>query len=168
VKFVCRLIVVLPLLLAIGCAPSVDVKYDFDESADFAAIKTYDIDLQASGGDGHSRLSAYQDIDVRKGILWAIDRGMGEEGMVKQPVNPDIVVVFHIAPVVTDDAQPFSQAESAPTSVALTLDFKRGGSTETVWKGTGEVGVNVDMAQTDFNKMMYQAVEQLLKKYPPM
>ena len=166
-KSVFRLIAVLPLLLVVGCKPSVETNFDFDDSADFTVIKTYDIDLQGSGSDEMARISAYQDIDVRKGALWAIDRGMGEEGLQKRPVNPDIIVVFHINPIVTEETMPYSQSTGAIKSASLTLDFRHGGTTESVWKGTGVFGINIDMAQTDFNKLMYRAVSTLLEDYPP-
>ncbi len=166
-KSVFRFILVLPLLLIVGCTPSVETNFDFDDSADFAAIKTYDIDLESSGSDEIARISAYSDIDVSKGALWAINRGMGEEGLQKKPVNPDIIVVFHIDPIVTQGTMPYSQGTGTVKSASLTLDFRHGGTTESVWKGTGVFEINIDMAQTDFNKLIYRAVSTLLENYPP-
>ena len=166
-KSVFRFILVLPLLLVVGCTPSVETNFDFDDSADFAAIKTYDIDLESSGSDELARISTYSDIDISKGALWAINRGMGEEGLQKKPVNPDIIVVFRINPIVTPETMPYSEGTGAVESASLTLDFRHGGTTESVWKGTGVFGIDIDMAQTDFNKSIYRAVSALLEDYPP-
>lgn len=165
-KSVFKLIVLLPLLLVFGCSQPIEVSYDFDDGADFAAIKTYDFDIQSSGG-GPGRISAYQDIDVEKGVLWAMNRGLNDEGMQQKSVNPDVIIIYHIEPIVTDENRVYSSDTGVVESASFSLDFRDGDTRESVWKGTAVFGINVEMVQTDFNKLMYKAVVKLLEDYPP-
>lgn len=162
-----KLKILLPLLLGFGCSQPIEVNYDFDDGADFAAIKTYDFDLQSSGTTGGGRISAYQDVDVQKGVLWAVNRGLNDEGMQQRPVNPDIIVIYQIKPIVTDENRMLSSDTGVVESASLSLDFRDGETHESVWKGTAVFGINVEMTQTDFNKLMYKAVVKLLEDYPP-
>jgi hypothetical protein len=73
--------------LALACAPAFaqDVKTDYDKSANFAAIKTFDVKLGTSWNNEISE----------KRVLEEFVEALSAKGWTKVDANPDALVVLH-------------------------------------------------------------------------
>jgi hypothetical protein len=73
--------------LALACAPAFaqDVKTDYDKSADFGAIKTFDVKIGTSWNNQISE----------KRVLDEFTQALAAKGWTKVDANPDALVVLH-------------------------------------------------------------------------
>src|SRR5262245_797410 len=178
----------IPALLAIVLAPAVllaqKTSYDYNKSANFASYKTYQ---QKDGTKVGQPL-----IDDR--IAAAIDTGLAAKGLTKAASNPDVIVVYHVAFDKQKDISTFSSGYgggygpygygwgggwAGGTSTTQVRDILIGTLVidmvdakkekgEMVWRGMAtKEGVDVQAKPEKRDKNITNAVNKILKNYPP-
>ncbi len=75
-----------------GCGASVEYNSDYDPTADFSNIQTYQWAQRTPTGDDDPRV--YNDITMRK-IKYAVDQALQAKGMRMVSNNPDVYVAWH-------------------------------------------------------------------------
>jgi hypothetical protein len=152
----------------------VDVSQKFEQTTDFGAYKTY------AWMDGESRsdikIGGGTDIDLDKIIREAVDKQMGEKGLVKVTADPDVLVKYHAGVAKTFYTASFgmhyqekvgwTDTESVRDG-QLTIDFVDSTKALVVWRGIALAALNVDPNVTIVTKNVNRAVERILKQYPP-
>ena len=159
--------------------------YDFDKTANFAALKTY---AQKDGTKVGQPL-----IDDR--IVAAIDAQMAAKGFTKAASNPDAYAIYHIAFDKQKDISTYSSGYGGGyggygyrygggwgggttstqvrdiligTLVIDIVDAKgEGGKGQMVWRGMGVKEVNPQNKAEKLDKNINSAVEKIFKGYPP-
>ena len=176
------------LVLAIALTPALAMAqkttYDFDKTANFAALKTY---AHKDGTKVGQPL-----IDAR--IVAAIDAQMAAKGFTKADANPDAFVVYHIAFDKEKDISTFSSGYGGGyggygwgygggwgggttstqirdilvgTLVIDIADAKAGGKGQMVWRGIGVKEIDTQAKPEKRDKNINSAVEKIFKNYPP-
>jgi hypothetical protein len=176
------------LVLATALTPALAMaqktSYDYDKTANFAALKTY---AQKDGTKVGQPL-----IDDR--IVAAIDAQMAAKGFTKSDSNPDAVVVYHIAFDKEKDISTFSSGYGGGyggygyrygggwgggttstqvrdiligTLVIDIADTKAGGKGQIVWRGMGVKEIDTQAKPEKRDKNISSAVEKIFKNYPP-
>ena len=106
--------------LAIALTPALAMaqktSYDYDKTANFAALKTY---AHKDGTKVGQPL-----IDDR--IVAAIDTQMAAKGFTKATANPDAIVVYHIAFDKQKDISTFSSGSAGATAATATAGAAAG------------------------------------------
>ncbi len=87
---------VLLMVLALGCASSIDIKHDYDKSQDFSALKTYDWFPEPTIIPGNARTAMERSGLVAKRITDAVDSELRAKGLKKDSGNPNFLIVKHI------------------------------------------------------------------------
>ncbi len=80
------------VLIGAACSPSVQYNSDYDPTADFSNITTYQWAQRTPTGDDDPRV--YNDITMRK-IRHATDLALRDIGMHEVGQNPDVYVAWH-------------------------------------------------------------------------
>ena len=75
-----------------GCAASVKYNSDYDPTADFSNIRTYQWADRTPKGDDDPRV--YNDITMRK-VKFAVNQALQAKGMTLVNANPDVYVAWH-------------------------------------------------------------------------
>ena len=75
-----------------GCGASVNYNSDYDPTADFSNIRTYQWADRTPTGDDDPRV--YNDITMRK-IKFAVNQALQDKGMTMVNANPDVYVAWH-------------------------------------------------------------------------
>jgi len=75
-----------------GCGASVEYNSDYDPTADFSNIRTYQWAQRTTSGDDDPRV--YNDITMRK-VKYAVDQALEAKGMRMVSNNPDVYVAWH-------------------------------------------------------------------------
>ena len=176
------------LVLASALTPALamaqKVSYDFDKTANFAALKTYALRDGTKVGQPL--------IDNR--IVEAIDAEMAAKGFTKTEANPDAFVVYHIAFDKEKDISTYSSGYgggygaygwgygggwgggSTSTQVRDILigtlvidiaDAKAGGKGAMVWRGMGVREIDTQANPEKRDKNIKSAVQKIFKNYPP-
>jgi hypothetical protein len=153
--------------------------YDFDKTAPFAEYKTYSMKDGTPTGQPL--------IDRR--IVSAVELQLAAKGFVRDDVNPDVIVLLHVALDEQKDISSFSSGSmygpygygwgggwgTTTTDVrvreilvgTLAIDLVDARKKEMVWRGLGtkEIDVNAKPEKRDAN--IGKAVEKIMKHYPP-
>lgn len=182
------LICIFCLLLFTGCA-SFDVNYDYDQTVDFASIKTYDwmpVSMKSWGNE----------LTV-KHIKLAVNNQLQAKGLSMSSDNPDILIALHGGKEKKVDVQewgyayrdndfyhsgpfyprPFTREPFGRDSVeyrkgtdsyeyevgTIILDFVDAHKKELVWRGIATGVVNPHMTPEEINAI----VAKILMNYPP-
>jgi hypothetical protein len=145
-----------------------DVSYDYDKSADFAALKSY-----AWAPDGN-----IQDELTHKRIVQAIDAQLAAKGLhpVEAGAKPDVVVTYRAG--VRQDLQVngygayrlnrwnSARVEQVPVG-ALLVEMVDAKTKNVVWRGMATKDLDVNASPEKREKNINKAAEKLFKKYPP-
>jgi hypothetical protein len=176
------------LLLFMGCA-SFDVTYDYDQTADFAALKTYDW-MPVSQKSWGNELTV-------KHIKLAVNNQLQTKGLMLSPDNPGILIALHGGKEKKVDVQewgyayrdndfyhsgpfyprPFHGGPFGRDSVeyrqgtetyeyevgTIILDFVDAQKKELIWRGIATGVVNPNMTPEEINTI----VAKILMNYPP-
>jgi len=173
------------LVLASALTPALamaqKVSYDFDKTANFAALKTYALRDGTKVGQPL--------IDNR--IVEAIDAEMAAKGFTKTEANPDAFVVYHIAFDKEKDISTFSSGYgggygaygwgygggwgggSTSTQVrdilmgTLVIDMADAKAGQLAWRGMGVKEVDTQAKPEKRDKSIANAVKKIFKNYPP-
>ncbi|HKT58635.1 MAG TPA: DUF4136 domain-containing protein [Gemmatimonadales bacterium] len=154
------------LLLATN-ARAQDVTYDYDKSADFAALTNY---VWVNGG------RVADDLNHQR-IVSAVDKQLTAKGnhKVDSVAGADLLVTYHV--VISQDLAvngnryginrwASARVEAVPVG-ALMVDIVNARTHETVWRGMVSRDLDPKASPEDREKNLNKAVEKLFKHYPP-
>jgi hypothetical protein len=144
-----------------------DVTYDYDKSADFAALTSY---VWVNGG------RVADDLNHQR-IVGAVDQQLAAKGnhKVDSVAGADLLVTYHV--VISQDLAvngnryginrwASARVEAVPVG-ALMVDIVNAKTHETVWRGMVSRDLDPKASPEDREKNLNKAVEKLFKHYPP-
>lgn len=144
-----------------------EVTYDYDRSADFAALTSY---VWVNGG------RVADDLNHQR-IVGAVDKQLAAKGnrKVDSVAGADLLVTYHI--VISQDLAvsgnryglnrlASARVEAVPVG-ALMVDIVNAKTRETVWRGMVSDDLDPKASPEKREKNLNKAVEKLFKNYPP-
>lgn len=142
-------------LIAISCSPVHKIRYDYDPAVNFSQLKTY------------SWLPVVETKDLKQltigRIKGAVNSQLAARGYKLVSKDPD----FHIAMtaeiyniVYTSSNRPFEQGR-------LDLDFIDPKSKKEMWKGSGDVDIDMIKNPEQSINLINEVVGKILSNYPP-
>jgi hypothetical protein len=166
------------LLMAAGCS-SVSVSHDFDSQADFSKLRTFSwIDAPETTSDSvQKELQTNSLVEGR--VKNAVNRELAAKGIRETQENPDFLVAFHTGVEDKTDIQSWGYGygywgmRGGGVSTihyqegTLILDFIDPKSNNLIWRGVGKKVVSQKTSPERSEKEINNAVEKILKKYPP-
>ena len=143
-----------------------DVSYDYDKSADFAALTNY---VWVNGG------RVTDDLNHQR-ILGAVDQQLAAKGnhKVDSVAGADLLVTYHL--VISQDVQvngngyrlnrlASARVEAVPVG-ALVVEIVNARTHQTVWRGIVSDDLDPKASPEKREKNLNKAVEKLFKNYP--
>jgi len=164
---------------AVSCSTIYGVKYDYDQQANFADLKTFDwMPVPEKAGI---------DSFVVQRVKNAVNTELQAKGLMMTSDNPDFLIATHLGQKekvqVTDlgyDYGPYGRYRGGywggPGGVStykyeegsLILDFVDAKSMKMIWRGAAKAEIqNVDTPDKS-EKLINEAVNKILKKFPPV
>ncbi len=178
------LIVWAVLLLFSASVLAQDVRYNFDQEADFSKYKTYK-------WERHPDSIEIDDITLNQ-VGQAFDAELAKKGLTKVEDSADLAIVYQLGYREEEEITTYSDWNTGPywgrrwygpggggfptyttTSVskipigAISLDFYDAGTKTLVWRGQATKTVDLDAKPEKRIKNMAKAAQKLLKNYPP-
>ena len=157
----------------VSCASIYDVKYDFDQQANFADLKTFDW-MPVPEKAGINSL-------VVQRVKKAVNAELQAKGLMMTSNNPDFIIAQHLR---KKDKVQFTDREYGPgyrggsdrpnwvssyeyVEGSLILDFVDANSKKMIWQGAAKAEVqNIDTPEK-CEKLIHEAVQEILKNFPP-
>lgn len=186
------LLLPLCILLISGCAPSVEVTTDYDQSANFSHYQTFSFyqDQPPEPREASANFTTSLDQYLRN----AIRQSLTDQGLRFDTANPDLRVAYDVA--VNTETEPDPDRSNAPGFDAgsshwrgyhydygfnrfpityrkisqykegtVMVDLIDPDTNELVWRGVGEAAI--DMTGGIDQEKIDKIVSNILKKYPP-
>ena len=165
----------LALLMLAGCGPMIDVRADYDTSADFARLRTYTW-LQKP-------LDAPRDPRINNDLLdsrvhAAVNEELHAKGYTESTERPDFRVTYHV--ILKEKLEPSAYGYGlGSTSVAadvraatyeegmLLLDLVDGATNELVWRGSAQARIDPTRSPQERTELIKTVVHKMLEKFPP-
>jgi hypothetical protein len=166
-------------LLLVGCSSALNVQYNYNQTVDFAALRTFDFFPLPS--------RATTNPFVFERIKAGVTGELMDRGLRPSTENPDMFIAIY-----TDVTQKVDVADygyiSNPydaswrrygsagvgtveayeyTEGTLILDFVRGKDKVAIWRGIVQGVLPKGMDATTRNAVVDDAVEQVMENYPP-
>jgi hypothetical protein len=181
-KTLTRFLLLLPCLawLAFGQ----DVKFNFDQNADFSKYKTYK-------WEKHPKSLDVDELTVGM-LAKGFDAALAKRGMTKNDANPDLVIVWQLAVSQEKELSTYStdmgygagwgrgyyrgggMGSTMSTSTTstinigtLALDMYDRADKKLVWRGVASKAVDAKAKPDKQQKNIDKAAEKMLKNYPP-
>jgi len=169
----------LPLLMLAACGPMIDVRADYDTSADFSRLRTYAWLQQPSSAPRDPRINNDL-LDSR--VHSAVNDELHAKGYTENAESPDFRVAYHVVLKEKIAAAAFPTYYGyglgrwpgpADVQVAtyeegtLLLDFVDGRMNELVWRGAASTRINPDRTPQERTELIRTAVQRMLKDFPP-
>jgi Domain of unknown function (DUF4136) len=171
-KAIKLLFVLLFISSAVSCTPIYDVKYDYDQQADFSSLKTFDW-MQASEKAGTHIL-------VVQRVKNAVNAELKAKGLMMTSNNPDFLIAEYHGKKDQLHIQDWGHGRGSrygyqPSGVSayqfeegsLILDFVDTKSKKLIWRGSAKAQVHHIGTPEESEKLINAAVKEILKKYPP-
>ena len=172
------------LLLPSAFVLAQDVRYNFDQQADFSKYKTYKWENHAD--------SVEIDTITLGQLNQVFDAELAKKGLTKKEDSADLVIVYQVGYREEEQVTTYSNWDTGPywgrrwygatrgsfatytttsTSTipigAVSLDFYDAGNHTLVWRGQMSKTIDPDAKPEKRIKNMAKAAEKLLKNYPP-
>jgi hypothetical protein len=167
------------LVLMAACGPMIDVRSDYDPSADFAHLQTYAWLQQPSSAPRDPRI--HNDLlDSR--VHSAVNDALHAKGYTEASENPDFRVAYQVVlrEKVAAAAFPTSYGYGlgrlpADSDVriatydegTLLLDVVDGNTNELIWRGAASTRIDPDRTPQERTALIRAAVNEMLGKFPP-
>ena len=158
------------MAVAIGCG-SYRVSHDYDTGTDLAGLRTYDWMPQPSEAsrDASGAVDRNSLIDTR--VKNAVNSQLAAKGVRRDSQNPDFLIAYQVT---TKDKvrvrnytfisdKKFETFEEG----ALVLDFVAPNGKDLLWRGVAERTLDSNPTPKKTDKRISQAVEKILKGFPP-
>jgi hypothetical protein len=165
-----KLLIVVPLLaLAAGTVIAQKVDIEFDESAHFAAYKTFRI----GEGQLNAKAAALNSDLTRRKIENEIRKRLTEKGLMEVQSRPDLNVQFRLGSARRNEVEAFPagrygratrRVRTQYTEGTLIIDFRDTSKRELVWRAIATEEKN-DPAQISAH--LDDMVRKSIEKYPP-
>jgi Domain of unknown function (DUF4136) len=162
----------------VSCASVYDVKYDYDQQANFADLKTYDW-MPVPEKSGINSL-------VVERVRNAVNTELKAKGLMMSSNNPDFLIAEHLGKKdkvqVTDWGYGYGPyggywggywgpgggvSSYEYEEGSLILDFVDAKSKKLIWRGAAKAEVQNLNTPEKSEKVINEAVKEILKKYPP-
>jgi Domain of unknown function (DUF4136) len=162
----------------VSCASVYDVKYDYDQQANFADLKTYDW-MPVPEKSGINSL-------VVERVRNAVNTELKAKGLMMSSNNPDFLIAEHLGKKdkvqVTDWGYGYGPyggywggywgpgggvSSYEYEEGSLILDFVGAKSKKLIWRGAAKAEVQNLNTPEKSEKVINEAVKEILKKYPP-
>ena len=169
----------LPLLMLAACGPMIDVRADYDTSADFSRLRTYAWLQQPSSAPRDPRINNDL-LDSR--VHSAVNDELHAKGYTESAEAPDFRVAYHVVLKEKVAATAFPTYYGyglgrwpgpADVQVAtyeegtLLLDVVDGKTNELLWRGAASTRIDPDRTPQERTALIRTAVERMLKDFPP-
>ncbi len=160
----------------VSCSTIYGVQYDYDKQADFESLKTYDWMTVPEKANINS-------LNVER-VKKAVNAELQTKGLMMTSNNPDFLIAEHLGK--KDKVQVTNWGYSygphggyrrgywgARVSTykyeegSLILDFVDAKSKEMIWRGVAKAVVNNADTPEKKEKLINEAVQEILKKFPP-
>jgi len=160
--------------LVVSCASVYDVQHDYDKQADFESLKTYDWMTVPEKAD-------IDNLNVER-VKKAVNAELQAKGLMMTSNNPDFLIAEHLEKKdkvqFTNFTSPFGgyyggywRPGGNPTykyeEGSLTLDFVDAKSNKKIWRGVAKAEVNKANTPEKAEKLINEAVQEILKNFPP-
>ena len=157
----------------VSCASVYDVKHDYDKQVNFANLKTYDwMAVPEKAG---------VDSLVVERVKNAVNTELKAKGLMITSSNPDFLIAQHLGKKdkvqVTDWGYDYAYYGDywGPGGVStyeyeegsLILDFVDAKSKKLIWRGSAKAEVQDINTPGKSEKLINEAVKEILKQYPP-
>lgn len=177
------------LALSVATTAKVKIETQFDKGTDFRPMKTYawhpdgnDVKiLQATGDDPAEVRRTFDPV-----IVPAVDQMLAKQGLTLAPTaDADLFVNYYIlvgpggssqsmgqflAPVPVWGLPPFAPSTSALTVYeqgTLILDITNAKQRSVIWRGSAQDALDRTRKEAEREKIVRDAITQILKKFPP-
>ena len=173
-----RLLILLSLLvIGLGCS-TISVSYDYDTKADFTSLKTFDfMPVPVQSNINTLNVKRFQD---------AVRNQLESKGYTQTPDNPDFQIAMHLSKKektqvidwgynYTLHGRPFTGPNDGTRRIdvheyeegTLILDFVDAQSKELSWKGVAKAEILHYTNPEKRKKRINEAVQKILKNFPP-
>jgi hypothetical protein len=164
----------LALLMLAGCGPMIDVRADYDMSADFARLRTYAWLQRPSDAPGDPRINNDL-LDSR--VHAAVNEELHAKGYTESTETPDFRVTYHV--ILKEKLYPTAYGygpgswQAAAVRGAtyeegmLLLDLVDGTTNELVWRGSAQAGIDPSRGPQERTELIRAAVHRMLAAFPP-
>ena len=160
------------ILSIVGCS-QISVKTNFDNEADFGALKTYEWKEADSNAP---KYAIVKNSLVSKRVHRAVDKELSAKGYSKSG-NPDFYVVFHAIAKEKVEVEDYGYTYGRwyrgyynrdydlryHLEGTLILDVVDAQNNQLIWRGIGTTDVDPESAEEKIN----QVAAQILGKFPP-
>jgi hypothetical protein len=165
----------LALLMLAGCGPMIDVRADYDTSADFARLRTYTWLQKPSDAPSDPRISNDL-LDSR--VHAAVNEELHAKGYTESRETPDFRVTYHVILKEKLDSTAYGYglgrwSGAADVRVAtyeegtLLLDLVDGTRNELVWRGSAQARIDPSRSPQERTELIRTAVRRMLENFPP-
>ncbi|MGH2569682.1 MAG: DUF4136 domain-containing protein [bacterium] len=165
-------------IAAIGCAPSISVKEDFDVEADFAALHTYDWVHVPTDAAGSVQAALARNSLLDKRIKASVNGELSKKGYTENAESPDFLVLYHTGAEskvdVTDWGYGYGRYYGGGgidvyqyTEGTLILDIIDAKSKQLVWRGMAQGTIDPDSPPERREQRLNEAVMRMLANFPP-
>ncbi|MCK5617946.1 MAG: DUF4136 domain-containing protein, partial [Candidatus Krumholzibacteria bacterium] len=86
------------VVLAVGCAPMLEVNQDFDSETDFSNYQTYDLmpkDDQAMSADAAAKFAGRRQL-LEEEFRKALKKYLEAKGFTRVTINPDLLIAYFV------------------------------------------------------------------------
>jgi len=175
---VSRLYPLLAFLLA-ACAPMIQVRSDYDTTADFARLRTYRWLQTPSNAPRDPRID--NDL-IQSRVRSAVNNELHARGYAEATDDPDFRVTYHVMVRDKWDVQSFpvdygyglghwpaandvrlAQYEEG----TLMLDVIDSASNELIWRGSAQARIDPNRSPQERTELINSAVHRMLERFPP-
>ena len=153
--------------LTVSCSSVPKVSYEFDEQTNFAALRTYDwlpVPKEVK-----------VDTLVQDRIKNAVNSELEAKGLRMTSDEPDFLIAMYAGTKekvrYTPEHHGFKRRHiyrrDEYEKGTLVLDFVDPASKELIWRGTAKAYVDSKMTPTKIDRLVNEAVQEILKNFPP-
>ena len=157
----------------VSCSTIYGVQYEYDKQADFKSLKTYDWMTVPE--------TANIDILNVERVKKAVNAELQAKGLMMTSNNPDFLIAEHLGKKdkvqVTNWGYNYDQygMDLGPQGVdtyqyeegSLILDFVDAKSKKMIWRGVAKAEINNTDTPEKTEKLINEAVQEILKNFPP-
>lgn len=168
------------VVLATGCAPSVTVKLDYDNEADFASLKTFAWLPMPVNPGGSIKEALERNSLIDKRIRRAVEAQLGAKGYQVNINNPDFLVTYHIGVedkiTVTDWGYGYGwRGWGTPSRVdvyqyqqgTLILDVIDSQSKQLMWRSFAQGAIDPYSPSEKREQRLNEVMARMLTNFPP-
>ena len=173
------LIITVLTFLVMGCSSSITVNHDFDSSANFAALKSFDWLPVPPAAGGSVRAEMERNSLLDKRVKAAVNSQLVTKGYIMDNVNPDFLLSYHTGVEdkisVTDWGYNYARPYWGTSHVdvyqykqgTLVLDVIEATSKNLIWRGVAQGTLQERATPEEREEKLGQAVTKLLDNFPP-